>query len=158
MPRNSETGKANRRPLTAEDVYNYRLQQHKARKGKKPVSEDEEVPQPEASGSAQSPSTTLQPLVSLTLDSSNDDSPAAPPPSGTVSFAVEIPVRRQAPRPVPRSAGRITIPRPRRQPSPTALSQSSDDGRNVAARVAALEARFEEFRKEIDRRLTAAGI
>jgi hypothetical protein len=55
-----------------------------------------------------------------------------------------------------------------RRPSPSALSQSSDDGRNLTTRVAALEARmdrFEEWRvkdarwkKQIDHKLTDLGL
>lgn len=164
MPRHSESGKPNRGPLTAEEVYQYRLEQVQAKKGK---AARREVPQPQASGSgrsAGSPSAAIQPLLALTLESgsSNAASPSTqlPPLSWAVELPARKPPRRPVSPPVQPSAGRITIPaqgkmqRPRRQASPTALSQSSEDGLHIMARMTALEARLER----LERRFNDAGL
>lgn len=163
MPRHLETRKPNRGSLTAEDVYQYRLEQHRAKKGKKVA---RQISEPQASGSAGSPSAVLQPLLALTLDSvSSNAASAAPSPLSqlpSVDFAVEIPVKGPPrslpppvqPRPVQPVIGRITIPRERRQRSPTALSISSEEGRLIIARVAALDARLDQ----LERRMDNAGI
>jgi hypothetical protein len=174
MPRHG-SGKANRKALTRKEVYEYRLQQVVEReksgagkKGKGLAHKHREDPEPEASGSGPSPSTTLGPLLGMNLasGSSQGDSPAPEPTTAsrsrpslsTPSFAVVVP-------PVPR----IMVPdfQQPRQPSPSIVSQSSDDIRNrtLADRVAALEDRFEKWRKEdarwkkeVNRKLKDSGM
>lgn len=153
-------GKANRKALTQKAVFKYRLAQLKERsnsgvdkKGKGSARKRQEDPEPEATGSGTSPSTL--PLGGMTLGSGSSigDSPA---PEPTMSkhllpkpgFSVEV---SAPPRP------RIVVPSfdQLRQPSPSGISQSSDDTRNLMTRVAALEdrmGRFEEWKKEVDRK------
>ena len=161
MPRNA-TGKTNRQSLGAQFVFEYRLRQlNKSKpevdqKGKKPARKPEDESQPEASGSGLSPSTSLMHLQNLTLESgsSKGDSPVLEHGSEKSShaslpalFSVEVLLPSAYPTP------RVLVPpfRQRRQPSPPALSRSSDDSQNLIARVSALEARMdslEEWRKE----------
>ncbi|KAH9031513.1 hypothetical protein EDB85DRAFT_1891104 [Lactarius pseudohatsudake] len=163
MPHDPETGKAIRIKFTEEDLYDFRFQQYEKKlnqAGKEGGVAEDHSPkhlqsQPTASGSNLSPSSVLeQPLHGMTLESggsSHADSPATQPGSASspASFYIEV----------PKFGSKFR--QPRRQPSPTTLSQSSDDGRNNAARIAVLEGKmkkFEEWKKEVDQRLEEGGL
>ena len=169
MPRYHDTGKANRRLLTPKFVFEYRLQQLNQKskptevdqRGKKLPRKPQEESQPEASRSGPSPSTSLMPLPRITLEngSSNGDPPV--PEHGSAKSSHDSPPALfsavgEAPLAPVQATPRTEVPpiRHRRQPSPSALSQSSDDSRGLIARVAALEEWvdcFEEWRKECAR-------
>jgi hypothetical protein len=147
VPHDLDTGKPIRGKLSEKDVLIFRLEQYRKKVEKGGAAEE-----PAASGSRLSPSTTLErPLHGMSLESggsSNADSPTTEPPSvpspSANTFSVEVPKFRQ-----------------RRHLSPAAVSQSSDDGRNHEARLAVLEAKmnkFEEWKKEVDRRLEEGGL
>ncbi|KAF8256754.1 hypothetical protein EI94DRAFT_1710296 [Lactarius quietus] len=118
-------------------------------KGKKNVCATEEDLPPEASGSGASPSTSLAiSRMTLESESSKGNSPVlSPAPSigSSALFSVELPIPPKRPMP------RIVVPpiKSYRQPSPTALSQSSDDGQNLRARVMELEATVQELKKDV---------
>jgi hypothetical protein len=120
-----------------------------SKKGKKIAPAREEDLQLEASGSGASPSTSLA-LNRMTLESesSKGNSLAPSPASGMGSsalFSAKLPHLPNKPMP------RIVVPPIKgfRQPLPTALSQSSDDGRSLRARVTELEATVEELKKDV---------
>ncbi|KAH9037993.1 hypothetical protein EDB83DRAFT_2318521 [Lactarius deliciosus] len=149
VPNDPTTGKPIRGKLSESFVLLFRLEQLKKKVEKAGAAEE-----PAASGSRLSPSSVLeQPLHGMTLESggsSHADSPTTEPPSvpspSANTFSVEVPGPKF---------------RQRRHLSPAAVSQSSDDGRNHEARLAVLEAKmnaFEEWRKEVDRRLEEGGL
>lgn len=156
MPRN-KNGSASRRVHSAKAIFKFRLEQRAAnQKGKEPAGE------PEPSGSGLSPSASLR---KMTLESgpSETDSPAPPPPSATPP-SLPVHFSSNAPPSLIHDPPRITM-RHRRQPSPIAHSQSSDDGRNLTSRITALEARFDawekadaRWKKVVDRKLKDAGL
>ncbi|KAF8261805.1 hypothetical protein EI94DRAFT_1705249 [Lactarius quietus] len=97
---------------------------------------------------AKSPSTALT-LGQMTLESESSKtmSLAPSPASGmglSALFSIEVPL---PPRPNPR----ILIPPIKyyRQPSPSALSVSSNDGQNFRARVAELKATVEDLKRDV---------
>ncbi|KAH9026756.1 hypothetical protein EDB85DRAFT_1893282 [Lactarius pseudohatsudake] len=151
MPHDPETGKAIRIKFTEEDLYDFRFQQYEKKlnqAGKEGGVAEDHSPehlqsQPTASGSNLSPSSVLErPLHGMTLESAWLCLLPA-------SFYIEV----------PKFGSKFR--QPRRQPSPTTLSQSSDDGRNNVARIAVLEGKmkkFEEWKKEVDQRLEEGGL
>ncbi|KAF8259490.1 hypothetical protein EI94DRAFT_1813276 [Lactarius quietus] len=144
-------------PLTEKYVFEYRLQQQQqaqtlsglvGQKGKRTVCVTEEDLQPAATGSGTSPSTALT-LDQMTLESeSSKANSSAPSPASRMGssalFSIEVPLP-------PRHNPRILIPPIMcyRQPSPSAPSVSSDDGRNLRARVAELEATVEDLKRDV---------
>jgi hypothetical protein len=174
MPRR-QSGVPNWQLLSAKTVFEFRLERHKEmskvkavdKKGKKRARKHQEEPQPEASGSGPSPSTSLMPLREMTLESGSakGSSPVLEHAGSLPTlFSVEIPIAA-AVRPT-----RIIVPlfQKHQQLSPSGLSQSTDDGRNLTARVAALEARMDKFeewttenarwKKQVEGRLAYADI
>ena len=161
MPQNSRTGKTIRQLLTAKYVFEYRLEQHNdkmksnlssqlvGQRGKKVVRTQQEDLQPEVSG--------------FGLSESEDDSPAPLPASATGSSIESIQALSSTEVPLPPSS-RIVVPVPpiqiHQQQSPTATSQSSNDGQNLTARVTALEENWKEFAawKERDRQNLTARV
>ncbi|KAF8268053.1 hypothetical protein EI94DRAFT_1800973 [Lactarius quietus] len=136
MPQNNLTGKPNRQPLMAKYVFEYRLQQQQqvqtllgsvGRKGKRTVCATEEDSQPAATGSGVSPSTALA-LDQMTLESeSSKANSSAPSPASRMGSSALFSV----------------------EPSPSAPSVSSDDGQNLRARVAELEATEEDLKRDV---------
>ena len=142
MPRNVTTGKVNRHILSAKEVFEYRLEQRRdpklrtvgPQKGKKPeISQDDNQ---QTSGSRLSPSASL---AKMTLDStpSRGNSPVPEQELGTSS--VLLPVASITPQiPAPSSQGYQQTPLD--APTLSQLSnQLSNEGRNLAARLAGLE-------------------
>jgi hypothetical protein len=183
-PRHVETGKANRKLLSAETVFEYRLEQLKvkpkpmaaATRGKKQRRRHQEEPQPEASGSGPLASASNVPGMTLGSASSKDDSPAFEPASGKnaqVSLPAALsPVKDSLSCVKPRP--RIVAP-PFQEPSPQSsddgqsltarvtalerrLDQSSDDGQSLTARITALEESLDQFEKWITRKLNGTGL
>ena len=148
MPRNVTTGKVNRHILSAKEVFEYRLEQRKdpklravgPQKGKKPEISQDDNPHAGVSGSRMSPSASL---ARMTLDStpSRGNSPVPEQELGTSSAL--LPVVSITPRiSAPSSQGHHQLP-PTALPGALTLSQLSNqlsnEGRNLAARLAGLE-------------------
>jgi hypothetical protein len=141
VPQNTTTGKANRQKLTRKFVFEYRLEQRNTKskscsetqkdKGKKPVRSKQEDLQREASGPGPGPSTPLGNITKLVRDSASSKgaAPARQPTPSSAHFPANVPSAQPQP---PRSPAH-------RQLSTKPLSQSSDDDRSLATRVAALE-------------------
>ena len=152
MPKNEATGKANRQALTADEIFKFREDKYlkmfnlkrAKKKGNQALQLREEERQQEASGSGDSPSTTLAPLGALFLDSPSPEEPSSESPSQDQSTF-------GAP-PSPSLAHAQPIQH-HREPSPTDNSQAT-----VTARLSALESGLEAFRRDVERRLKAAGL
>ncbi len=153
MPKNKATGKANRQALTADKIFKFcedkylkmfNLKRVK-KKGNQALQLREEERQQEASGSGDSPSTTLAPLGALFLDSPSPEEPSSESPSQDQSTPFGAP-------PSPSLAHAQPIQH-HQEPSPTDNSQAT-----VTARLSALESGLEAFRRDVERRLKAAGL
>jgi len=89
MPKNKATGKANRQALMADEIFKFREDKYlkmfnlkrAKKKGNQALQLREEERQQEASGSGDSPSTTLAPLGALFLDSPSPEEPSSESPS-----------------------------------------------------------------------------
>ena len=170
MPKNSTTGKANRQLLTAKDVFEYRLEQHRdkmksnsksrlvGRRGKEVVRTQQDDLHPEASGSGPSPLTPNQ----MTLESGPSEAPLTATAMGSSLQALSS---TQVAAPLPSSSRSLVQDPPiqiDRQRSPTAVPQSSDDGQSLTARITALEENWKEvaaiergYRQNLTAKITA---
>ncbi|KAF8259613.1 hypothetical protein EI94DRAFT_1813056 [Lactarius quietus] len=124
--------------------------------GKRTVHATEEDSQPVATGSGTLPSTALA-LDQMTLESeSSKANSLAPSPASRMGssalFSDEVPLP-------PRHNPQILVPPIKcyQQPSPSAPLVSSDDGRNLRARVAELEATVEDLKRDVAALKKAAG-
>ena len=108
MPKNPETGKTDRRPLSPTDLLEFRLKQtekthSKSKKGKKRAVDPPEAAEPEGSGQVPSPLQPLATLKSLTLDSGGSSATNTPAdtPADSPTTVPQLPLPdRPAPRPL----------------------------------------------------------
>ena len=167
MPHCSNTGKPDCSALTAEEVFKFCEENYlksfnikrAQKKGKDPVAGQDGL-KPEESGSEVSPLTALAPLHTLSLEGSpppadvlfagpSSKNPSQAGPSHTAPSHTAAPSHTH-------SVPYIKVPplQCHWQPSPTNVTQQSDDGRSLADRFVALESKLED----IDRRLKVAGL
>jgi hypothetical protein len=187
MPQNPSTGKADRRPLSAEDVLEYRLklagEKGKGRARDSPDSDQQEAP---------SPSTHLVGLRTLNLDSGSSHettpahSPATLPQPTSPEHPAPAPLRAPSARtaakkssagksaseapaavPIRQWAGASQLLRPARRQASRSRSDASpaSDGGSNGARISVLESRLNELEERLgnwadgfDARLKGLGV
>ncbi len=145
-----QSGMAIWQVLTAQEIFKFHEQQYfntfnkkqATKKGKLPVKCQEEQ---EALGLAPSPSITLAPLCALSLESS----PSIPDPSPESLASLTFSNTHSFPELPPIAHLWQTSP---------ASNSGASDGKNLTARVSAIESSLEKLRRDVDWLLKAIGL